>query len=83
MYVIRGTHRENDPNVPVVESIDVLRANSISARIEVYPDGGHAISSQETGTVQAEFLDDLVEFIEWIVDPPRPFQDLADPGLRD
>jgi len=74
---------ENDPNVPVEESLEVLRTNSIAARMEVYPDGGHAIRSQETNRVQAEFLDDLVEFIEWIVDPPRPFQDLPDPRLRE
>jgi len=55
---------ENDPNVPVEESLEVLRANSIAARIEVYPDGGHAIKSQETNRVQEEFLDDLVDFID-------------------
>ncbi len=54
---------ENDPNVPVEESLEVLRTNSISARLEVYPDGGHAIRSRETNTVNADFLDDLVEFI--------------------
>ena len=55
---------ENDPNVPVEESLEVLQANSIEARIEVYPDGGHAIRNQETNRVQEEFLDDLVDFID-------------------
>ena len=55
---------ENDENVPVEESIDVLRANLTVDLIKVYRDGGHAISSKETNTVQVQFLDDLVEFIE-------------------
>ncbi len=54
---------DNDPNVPVEDSIEALRANLIAARVEVYPDGGHAIRDPATNTVQAEFLDDLVEFI--------------------
>jgi pimeloyl-ACP methyl ester carboxylesterase len=54
---------ENDPNVPVEESLNVLRSNSITARVEVYPDGGHAIRDPASNTVQTEFLDDLVEFI--------------------
>jgi len=53
----------NDPNVPVHDSIEVLRANSIDARIEIYPDGGHAIRDSETNRVQTAFLDDLVDFI--------------------
>jgi dipeptidyl aminopeptidase/acylaminoacyl peptidase len=53
----------NDPNVPVDASLDVLRVASITARIEVYPDGGHAISDTTSNTVQDAFLDDLVEFI--------------------
>jgi dipeptidyl aminopeptidase/acylaminoacyl peptidase len=59
---------EHDPNVPVDASIDVLRANPVAARIEVYPDGGHAIRSRETNAVSAEFLDDLVEFIRTSMD---------------
>jgi len=55
---------ENDPNVPVKESLDALRANSIDGLVKVYPDGGHAIRSSESGAVQSEFLDDLVEFID-------------------
>ena len=53
----------NDPNVPVEDSIEVLRANSIDGLVKVYPDGGHAINSSESGEVQIEFLDDLAEFI--------------------
>ena len=55
---------ENDPNVPVEESLETLRAHSIDGLVEVYPDGGHAIRSRETNTVQGEFLDDLVDFIK-------------------
>ncbi len=55
---------ENDPNVPVKESLDALRANSIDGLVKVYPDGGHAIRSNATNTVQDEFLDDLVDFID-------------------
>jgi pimeloyl-ACP methyl ester carboxylesterase len=54
---------EHDPNVPGDVSIGVLRANPVAARIEVYPDGGHAIRSRETNAVGSDLLDDLVEFI--------------------
>ena len=54
---------ENDPNVPVEDSVEVLRANSVAGLIKIYPNGGHAIRSFETNGVQIEFLDDLVEFV--------------------
>jgi dienelactone hydrolase len=54
---------ENDPNVPVSASLEVLRANLAVDLVKVYPDGGHAIRSPESGSVQAEVLEDLVEFI--------------------
>jgi dipeptidyl aminopeptidase/acylaminoacyl peptidase len=53
----------DDPNVPVDESLEALRSNSIGGRIEVYPEGGHAISDSRTRRVQSAFLDDLVDFI--------------------
>jgi hypothetical protein len=61
----------NDLNVPVDDSIEVLRANAIDGLVKVYPDGGHAINSSETGVVQSEFLDDLVDFIRLVADAPR------------
>ena len=54
---------ENDPNVPVEASLDVLRVNGIEGLIEVYPDGGHAIRDSQTNAVSGDFLDDLLEFI--------------------
>ncbi|MBD3852013.1 MAG: alpha/beta fold hydrolase, partial [Acidobacteria bacterium] len=59
---------ENDPNVPVQDSVEVLGANAIDGLIKVYHDGGHAIRSVETNGVQIEFLDDLVEFIRTSTD---------------
>jgi fermentation-respiration switch protein FrsA (DUF1100 family) len=53
----------NDTNVPVQDSVKVLQANAIRGLIKVYADGGHAIRSNSTNTVQEEFLEDLVEFI--------------------
>jgi dipeptidyl aminopeptidase/acylaminoacyl peptidase len=52
-----------DSNVPVEESLEALRQNNIDGLIKVYPDGGHAIADPDSHAVQAEFLDDLVEFI--------------------
>jgi dipeptidyl aminopeptidase/acylaminoacyl peptidase len=61
---------EHDANVPVDASIEVLRANPVAARIEVYPDGGHAIRGRETNAISREFLDDLARFIHTsTVDP--------------
>ena len=54
---------ENDSNVPVQDSVEVLQANAIGGLIKIYPDGGHAIADIETHAVQDAFLDDLVEFI--------------------
>jgi dipeptidyl aminopeptidase/acylaminoacyl peptidase len=55
---------ENDENVPVNESIKVLKADLSIDLIKVYPDGGHAIRDKETNQVQDQFLDDLVVFIK-------------------
>jgi len=54
---------EGDANVPVRKSVAVLRSHLEAPLLKIYPDGGHAISDRETNRVQAEFLDDLVEFI--------------------
>jgi len=54
---------ENDRNVPVEDSLEALRENSIEGLIRVSPDGGHAIKDSLKGSVQREFLLDLVEFI--------------------
>jgi fermentation-respiration switch protein FrsA (DUF1100 family) len=54
---------ENDENVPVDESLKVLRDHLSVGLIKVYPDGGHAIRDKQTNKVQDEFLDDLVGFI--------------------
>lgn len=54
----------NDKNVPVEESVKLLRSLDKEMLIKVYPDGGHGITDPSTGKVQAEFLNDLTEFIE-------------------
>jgi len=55
---------ENDTNVPVDDSLNALRGNFIDGVVKVYPGGGHGITRSESGVVQSEFLDDLVEFIQ-------------------
>ena len=56
---------EDDKNVPVEASIQRLRENGLDVhRIEVYPDGGHAIRDPATNEVSGEYLRDLVQFIE-------------------
>jgi dienelactone hydrolase len=52
-----------DTNVPVEESLEVIRTNTIDGLVNVYPDGGHAIADPESHAVSAVFLDDMVEFI--------------------
>ena len=52
-----------DTNVPVEESLEVLRANDIDGWVKVYPDGGHAIADPVSHAVSGVYLDDLVEFI--------------------
>jgi dipeptidyl aminopeptidase/acylaminoacyl peptidase len=54
---------EGDTNVPVDDSVAVLRANLDAPLVKIYPDGGHGISDREPSRVQAAFLDDLVAFI--------------------
>jgi len=54
----------NDMNVPVEESVKRFQSLDKEMLIKVYPDGGHGITDPNTGKVQAEFLNDLTEFIE-------------------
>jgi dienelactone hydrolase len=60
-----------DTNVPVEESLEVLRTHDVSGLVKVYPDGGHGITNCESGAVQSEFLIDLVEFIKLVADAPE------------
>ncbi|MCP4901395.1 MAG: alpha/beta fold hydrolase [bacterium] len=55
---------EADSNVPVSDSILVLKERTMIKHIEVYPNGGHGITDPETGRIQGDFLRDLVQFIE-------------------
>ena len=55
---------ENDKNLPVEESIRRFEALEKELQIKVYPDGGHGLTDPNTGEMQAEFLNDLVSFIE-------------------
>jgi pimeloyl-ACP methyl ester carboxylesterase len=59
---------EGDENVPVEESIKVLKERLRIDLIDVYPGGGHAIRDMQTNKVQDEFLDDLEEFIRHLGD---------------
>jgi pimeloyl-ACP methyl ester carboxylesterase len=52
-----------DENVPVEESLEALRANSIEGRVEVYPDGGHGIVDPGSHRIQTDYLDDLTAFV--------------------
>jgi len=52
-----------DTNVPVEESLEVLRTHDVSGLVKVYPDGGHGIRDRQTNSVSEAFLDDLVAFI--------------------
>jgi len=54
---------ENDSNVSVQDSVEVLQANAIGGLMKICPNGGHAIADIKTHAVQDAFLDDLVEFI--------------------
>jgi pimeloyl-ACP methyl ester carboxylesterase len=54
---------EGDENVPVEESIEVLRSQGIAGQIEVYPGGGHGIVDPENRRVQPRFLEDLTGFV--------------------
>lgn len=53
-----------DFNVPVTESIERLESLEKVVRYEVYPEGGHGITDPNTGELQIEFLNDLVDFIQ-------------------
>jgi dipeptidyl aminopeptidase/acylaminoacyl peptidase len=55
---------QNDKNVPVEQSISRFEALEKEMLIKTYPDGGHGITDPNTGKIQAEFLNDLVAFIE-------------------
>ncbi len=53
-----------DVNVPVAESIERLESLEKEVKYEVYPEGGHGITDPNTGEVQMDFLNDLVNFIQ-------------------
>ena len=55
---------ENDENVPVDASLDVVRSRLEVGLVKVYPDGGHAIRNIDNNRVSERFLDDLVAFIK-------------------
>jgi len=57
---------ENDQNVPVEESVQRFESLEKDILVRVYADGGHGITDPFTGEVQAEYLHDLVDFIESI-----------------
>ena len=55
---------EGDGNVDVDESINRLRENKLTHfQVKVYPGGGHGIDDPQTHETNAEYLQDLVEFI--------------------
>jgi dienelactone hydrolase len=54
---------DGDINVPVAESIHRLQSLEKEINYEVYPEGGHGITDPNTGDVQMEYLNDLVDFI--------------------
>ena len=54
----------DDKNVPVEESVARLQALEKEMLIKVYPDGGHGITSPNTGEVLSTYLSDLVDFIK-------------------
>jgi len=55
---------EGDGNVDIDASIDRLRENNLTHfQIKVYPDGGHGIDDPQTHRTNAEYLNDLVQFI--------------------
>jgi dipeptidyl aminopeptidase/acylaminoacyl peptidase len=53
-----------DINVPVEESIERLESLEKDVMYDVYPEGGHGITDPNTGEVQMDFLNDLVNFIQ-------------------
>jgi dipeptidyl aminopeptidase/acylaminoacyl peptidase len=56
---------EGDENVPVDASVQRLRDNDLDHFIiRIYPDGGHGIVDNETKKLNADYLNDLVEFIQ-------------------
>lgn len=55
----------DDKNVPVDKCIERLKTNNLNEfLVKVYPHGGHAIRNPETNKVSADYLKDLVSFIE-------------------
>ena len=58
---------ENDPNVPVNESVKRLQEiEDLDIKIKVYPEGSHGIWDPNTSRVNDQFLIDLTEFIKSI-----------------
>ncbi len=55
----------DDKNVPVDRCLERLKTNKLNKfLVKVYPQGGHGILNPETNKVSAEYLQDLVSFIE-------------------
>jgi len=54
-----------DENVPVDASVQRLRKNNLDHfNTKIYPDGGHGIVDNQTNKLNADYLHDLVEFIQ-------------------
>ncbi|MDJ0782233.1 MAG: alpha/beta fold hydrolase [Desulfosarcinaceae bacterium] len=55
---------ENDPNVPVDDSLARLQTHQLHHFVtKTYPNGGHAIRDRQTNALSEAFLMDLVRFI--------------------
>ena len=52
-----------DFNVPIEESIRRLEGLEKEIAYEVYPEGGHGVTSPTTGKLQTAYINDLVDFI--------------------
>ena len=52
-----------DFNVPIEESIRRLEGLEKEIAYEVYPEGGHGVTSPTTGKLQAAYINDLAAFI--------------------
>ena len=54
----------DDKNVPVEKCVERLKTNNLNEfQVKVYPQGGHGIRNPETNKVSADYLHDLVSFI--------------------
>ena len=56
---------ENDTNCPVERSLEIIEEQGLKhLKVEVYPDGGHAILNQAKTGISEVFVEDLVQFIK-------------------